>query len=136
MIALADLKGTETVFDLGAGDARILVAAKKMHPSIRAVGIEILPLVWAIGRLNILFSRCKIEWRRGNALTLDTHEADCVFLYLFPNVMKDLQKKFDRELKPGTKVISLVFRFPDRKPIRELSVPWLGGTSTLRLYQW
>jgi len=136
MIDFAELKGTETVFDLGAGDARILIAAKKKHPSIRAVGVEILPFVWALGRLNILLSRCAIEWRRGNALTQDMREADCVLLYLFPKVMKTLQEKFDRELKPGTTVISYVFRFPDRKPEKEMVVPWLGGKNVLRLYRW
>lgn len=136
MIDFAELRGTETVVDLGAGDARILIAAKKKYPSIRAVGIEILPLVWLLGRLNIFLSRRDIEWRRGNALTQDVREADCVFLYLFPKVMKTLQEKFDRELRPGTKVISYVFRFPGRKPLRELTVPWLGGKNVLRLYRW
>ena len=136
MIRFAELTGTETVMDLGAGDARILIKAKKMYPSIRAVGFEILPVVWALGKLNIFLSRRNIEWRRADALKQDVSEADCIFLYLFPDVMKDLEEKFNRELKPGTKVISQVFRFRGREPVKEMSVPWFGGKNVLRLYRW
>jgi len=136
MIRLAGLKGQETVMDLGAGDARILLAVKKAFPSIRAIGCERLPFVWALGRLNIFLSRRTVEWRLGNALHQDVGGADCIFLYLFPEIMRKLEEKFNRELKPGTRVVSFVFRFPNRKPLQEVSVPWLGSTSALRLYEW
>lgn len=136
MIRFAELNGTETVMDLGAGDARVLIRAKKLYPSIRAVGFEILPMVWVLGKLNILLSGRKIEWRRADALKQNVGDADCVLLYLFPKVMRELEKKFDRELRPGTKVVSYVFRFPGHEPVKEMPVPWLGGKNVLRLYRW
>lgn len=136
MIRLAGLKENETVMDLGAGDARVLLSAKKAVPSIRAIGCEKLPFVWALGRLNIFLSRRSVEWKLGDALRQDVRGADCIFLYLFPAIMISLENKFNRELKPGTRVISFVFKFPNHKPVQELSMPWLGGTSVLRLYRW
>lgn len=136
MVRLAELKGTETVYDLGAGDGRILIAAKRMHPGIRAVGIEYVPSVWLLGKLRIWFSRTKVTLLRGNALAHSVEDAQCIFLYLFPTIMEELGKKFDRELKPGTKVISSVFRFPEREPVAERKATVLGAERLLRLYRW
>ncbi|MDD5751251.1 MAG: hypothetical protein PHS73_01900 [Candidatus Peribacteraceae bacterium] len=136
MIRLAGLTGNETVMDLGAGDARVLLAAKKQYPSIRAIGCEKLPFIWALGKCNVLLSRKAVEFRLGDALAQDVGDADCIFLYLFPEIMRTLEGKFDRELKPGTRVVSFVFTFPGRKPVQEVPLPWLGGTGTVRLYEW
>lgn len=136
MIRFADLKGTETVYDLGAGDGRILIAAKRLHPGIRAIGIEYVPTVWLLGKLRIWLSRRKVTLLCGDALKYSVTDAQCIFLYLFPTIMEELGKKFDRELKPGTTVISSVFPFPHRKPIAEKQVPWLGERRTIRLYRW
>ena len=136
MVRFADLKGTETVYDLGAGDGRILIAAKRLHPHIRAIGWEFVPTVWLLGKLRIWWSKQDVSLRRGNALTQDVRDADCIFLYLFPEAMALLEAKFDRELKPGTKVLSYVFQFPNRTPVAQKSVPWMGKTRMLRLYEW
>lgn len=136
MVRFADLKGTETVYDLGAGDGRILIAAKRLHPHIRAIGWEFVPTVWLLGKLRIWCSGQKVALRRGNALAQDVRDADCIFLYLFPEAMALLAAKFDRELKPGTKVLSYVFQFPDRAPVAQKPVPWMGKTRMLRLYAW
>ncbi len=136
MVRLAGLKGTETVYDLGAGDGRILIAAKRLHPHLRAIGWEYVPTVWLLGKLRIWWSRQQVQLRLGNALKQHVQEADCIFLYLFPTVMPLLEEKFNRELKPGTRVISYVFPFPHKKPVAQKSVPWLGRVNTLWLYEW
>jgi hypothetical protein len=50
--------------------------------------------------------------------------------------MPALEAKFDRELKPGTKVLSLAFPFPRRQPVARKEVPWLKSVSTIYLYRW
>ena len=136
MLRLADLKGTEKVYDLGAGDARLLIAAKRKHPTISATGVEIVSTVWMLGKFRIWLSRQKIDFYLQNALTQDVSDADCIFLYLIPRLMKKLEMKFDAELKPGTKVISYAFSFPSKKPISELQVKGLAGKTKLRVYEW
>ena len=50
MIEFANLKGRETVYDLGCGDARILIALMRKFPHIHAIGYE-LPLgIWLLQR--------------------------------------------------------------------------------------
>tara|TARA_Y100000310_G_C20633356_1_gene789829 strand:- start:83 stop:628 length:546 start_codon:yes stop_codon:yes gene_type:complete len=136
MLDFVELKGKEVVYDLGAGDARLLIAAKRRYPSITATGVEIVPTVWAYGRLRIWLSRQKVKLFLRSVLVQDVSDADCIFLYLIPGLMQKLEKKFDKELKPGTKVVSYAFPFPTKKPIKEKSVPWLKGKSKLFLYEW
>lgn len=136
MVRFADLTGTETIYDLGAGDGRILIAAKRLHPGLRAIGWEFVPTVWLLGKLRIWWSGQEVAFKLGNALKHSVADAGCLFLYLFPAAMAELERKFDRELKPGTKVVSYVFRFPHREPVSQKQVPWLGETRMLWLYQW
>lgn len=136
MLKMAKLSGKEKVYDLGAGDARLLIAAKRAHPSITAVGVEIVPTIWTLGKFRIWLSRQKIEFFLRNVLTQDVSDADCIFLYLIPGLMQKLEKKFDAELTPGTKVISYAFYFPSKKPVKEQSVKGLAGKTKLRLYEW
>lgn len=136
MIQLAHLSGTETVYDLGAGDGRLLVAAKKQFPNIQAIGLEAVPTIWLLGKITIWKSGTRVRFLCKNAFKKNVKDADVVFLYLLPNILKKLETKFDTELKKGTKVISYAFSFPNKKPIQEKNVPWLQGTRKLFLYEW
>lgn len=136
MIRLAELKGDETVYDIGAGDGRLLIEAKRQAPGIHAKGFEIALGIWLVGKLRIWYSRQYICLRLQNALKVHLADADVIFLYLFPGLLRRLESKFDAELRPGTKVISHVFRFPGRKPLREVRVPWKRGEKTVLVYEW
>jgi hypothetical protein len=134
MVAMA--QEGDIVYDLGAGDARTLIAAVRSRPGIKAIGIEFVPTVWLLGQFRILLSRQPVQLRLGNILHANLRDADCIFLYLIPSLMQKLEKKFDQEVKPGTRVITYAFSFPDRTPECEEDVPWLTGTRKLRLYVW
>lgn len=136
MVDLARLRGTETVVDIGAGNGRVLIEAKRKHPSIDATGIELAPTVWLLGIVNIFLSGMRIRFVRGNALVHDMSGADAIFLYLSPSLMATLEDKFDRELRPGTVVISHAFSFPRRQPTAMTALPGWIGKKTIRRYEW
>lgn len=136
MVKLAQLKHGDRVYDLGAGDARLLIAAKQKEPGITAIGCELIPTVWLLGRLNIWKSRQKVTLRFQNILRCDLNDAHCIFLYLIPSLMGKLKEKFDRELKPGTRVVAYVFKIPGKEPEREVKAPWMGGKRAVRVYKW
>ncbi len=136
MVALAELKSGDRVYDLGAGDARLLIAAKKQVPGITAIGYELVPTVWLLGTLRIFCSRTRIFWRMRDVRTADFHDADCIFLYLLPGVLEQLLPIFDQQLKPGTRVISSVFPLAGREPERMETVQWMGGERKVRVYRW
>ena len=136
MVDLARLRGNERVFDLGAGNARILIEAKKKFPSLIATGIELAPTVWLLGRFKIFLSRQNIQFLRRNAHAVDMRDAETIFLYLYPGVMERLEPKFDRELRPGTVVISHAFRFPRRQPVEVRQIGNGKWKKTILRYEW
>ena len=107
-----------------------------MFPGITAIGYEIVPMVWFFGFLWCALTRSGVHLKFGDAFRADVQRADVVFLYMFPSVMEKLAGKFDRELRPGTLVVSHTFRFADRHPIKECSVPLWRGDAKLFLYRW
>jgi len=136
MLDEAKLKDGDTIYDLGAGDARMLIQAKRICPGIRAIGYEIVPFVWLLGRLRIWFSRVDVDLRWGNAIKKDVSDADCIVLYLITELMPKFEAKFNKELKPGVRVISHSFSFPGHEPVKKLLVPgWLGKERVL-VYEW
>lgn len=136
MVEAAHLKGKEVVYDLGAGDGAILIQASKMYPGITARGYEIALGVWLIGLVRVLLSRTKVRLYWRDALKQDLRDADVVFLYLMPHMMKRCAKKFDAELRPGTTVISHAFQFHDRTPSQEISVPKGKKMRRVFVYRW
>jgi len=137
MIRLTDLKGRETVYDLGAGDGRLLAEVLRLHPSVRAIGYEIIPTVWLLGMLRRCVSRRPFTLRLRNALKADVSDADAVFLYLFPTVMGDLKQLFDRQLRPGTPVVSNTFRIPGKTEESSSQVRLATGRIvTIHVYRW
>ena len=136
MVELAELKGKETVVDIGAGDAAILLAAERSCPKIRARGYEIGLGIWMMGKLRTLLTRSNVKllWRDG--LKASVRDADVVFLYLGSNMMKECAAKFDQELKKGTRVVSNTFRFHDREPSAQEIVSTWTGKKKIYLYKW
>lgn len=135
-ISYADLKDGETIYDLGAGDGRVLGEAKKAFPSVRAIGYECVISVWMWSRLRKFLTGEKTDLRFGNFFKADLRDADVIFLYLFPNVMGRLEEKFKSELRPGTRIVSHAFRFKDLKPVSEKTVRCGRKDRRLLLYVW
>ncbi len=119
MIELANLQKGMTVYDLGSGDGKLLflAAAKGAH----AIGIEINPLLviytWVKTILTGNLGRVRATWK--NFWHTDIQNADVVFIYLLPWRMERLQKKLQKELKPGALVVSNSFIFKNWKILRQ-----------------
>jgi len=112
MIELAKIKKGDKVCDLGSGDGRLVIMAAKK--GAKAVGFEINPFLVLISWLKILLAgvrkNAQVQWR--NFWWQDVSEADIVLLYLITHQMEKMEKKLKKELKPGARVISYIFKFP------------------------
>lgn len=130
MIQEAALKPGMTVLDLGAGDGRVLRRAMRRVPGLRAIGYEGAFGVWLLAKACNFCSKQKPEMRRKNFYVKDFSEADVIFTYLSIDAMQKLLPKFERELKPGTLVISNTFSIKRREALRKVFVkmPFWGGT--------
>ena len=96
--------------DLGCGDGRVLRAARKRY-GVRTLGFEINPFAYFTAKIRSLGDK-DIKIRRSNFWKEDLRDANVVFCYLFPDVMKRLAEKLEAELHPGTWVVSCNFPIP------------------------
>lgn len=118
-LQLADLQPDEVLYDLGAGDGRVLVIAAKEFGA-QAVGVEIGPVQcavsWGKALWNKISSKVRVEAR--NFYHADLSNADVVFAYLTSDQAGRLQEKLKSELKSGARVVTVAFNFPDWEHIR------------------
>ena len=116
VITITELKKGEKFYELGSGDGRLVIAAAMKGAD--AVGVEIDTLrVWysrAWIKLLRLSSHAKILHK--NIFEIDYSDADVVCLYLLPETNQKIEDKLKKELKPGTRVVSVAFTFPNWKP--------------------
>jgi len=113
MIKLAHIKKGETVYDLGSGDGRLLFLASRLGAT--AVGLEINPYLVLLSNIKAFFSpqRKTVRTYWKNFWRADFRKADVVFVYLLPWRMKQLETKLLEEMKPGSRVVSNSFIFPN-----------------------
>lgn len=104
------MKAGQLLVDIGCGDGRVLRKVRKRY-GVRAVGYELNLLAYIKAKLLCL-GRKNVEIKWCNFWTVDLSDADVVFCYLFPDVMKDLAAKLKLGLKPGAVVVSCNFDLP------------------------
>ncbi len=116
MLELAELKPNELLIDLGSGDGRILIEAAKK--GAKAIGYEIDPfLVWTARKeIKKQGLENKIKIYRQSFWKADLKEADVITFYGITGIMGRMEKKLLKGLKPGARVCSYVFSFPNWKP--------------------
>ena len=114
---LANLQPDEILYDLGAGDGRVLLMAAGEFGA-KAVGIEVGPVQCAAIWLRAIASgfNDKIQVRWGNYLNTDLREADVVFLYATSQEVVKLAPYLERQLKPGARVVSISADFHEWEP--------------------
>jgi hypothetical protein len=116
------LQPSDVVYELGAGDAPLLLELYHKFPNAKYVGLENAFLPWLIGNIQIFIHRCKIELRHKNFYKVSLADANLIYCYLNPGTMKKLEEKFKAECKPGTRIISLSFKLPNTEPQRKLEI--------------
>jgi tRNA A58 N-methylase Trm61 len=117
MIQLADLKSGQTLFDLGAGDGRLVILTAQ-ETEASAVGVEMRDDLIERARSEIkkLSLENRVRMIHDDFFNVDLGEADAVTLYLTTSGNERLRPKLERELKKGAKVISHDFKVGNWKP--------------------
>ena len=105
---LADLKRGEVLYDLGAGDGRVLTIAARDFGA-RSIGIEIGPVHCVIAWLRILLAgvrdNASIRWR--NIYRSDFSDADVIFVYLTQGHAIRIKPLLKAKLQAGARVVTL-----------------------------
>ena len=117
MLKLADVTPTDVVYDLGCGDGVIVTTAAQKYGA-RAVGIDIDPqrVTEATERAQKMGVSDKVTIRQGDLFEADIKDATVVTLYLLTSLNIKLMPKLQKELKPGTRIVSQSFNMGDQWP--------------------
>lgn len=118
MIELAGIKPAEFVIDLGSGDGTLVIEAAKR--GAKAVGVEFNPfLVWYSRYQIRRHKNLRAKIIREDLYNYPLHDADIIFVYLLPETLNRLKGKLEKEVKPGTRIVSNAFPIPGWIPAKE-----------------
>ncbi len=110
MEALA-IKPGERFYDLGCGDGRMVINAARKGAV--AMGFDMSPWAYIQSRFNIWIANVQARVYFRNFFDRSLSDADVIFIFLVAGVMPALEEKLLRELKPGARVVSYGFAFPN-----------------------
>lgn len=116
-LKLAKLQNGETLYDLGAGDGRVLFIA--VHEfGAKAVGLEIGPIqcamIWMRATAQGLGDRIKIRWE--NYYKAELQDADVVFVYATSKEVTKLTPHLEKQMKKGSRLVSISADFSEWEP--------------------
>lgn len=106
----ANLKPGQLLIELGSGDGRFLRTAVLKY-QVCGVGVEINPILLFYAKILAINQKLKnITFKKENFYKTDLREANAVFLFLLPNVLKKLENKLLKECQKNTLIISHGFK--------------------------
>ncbi len=115
IIKFANPKPEEKITDLGSGSAKILLALKDSKAKL--YGYEINPILVIISKIKTRkYKNIYIRWK--NLWKADLKNFNTIIIFQFFHLMPRLEKKILKECKPGTKIISNTWKFPNLKPAK------------------
>jgi SAM-dependent methyltransferase len=116
MLQMAQVTKDDLVYDLGAGDGKIAIAAAKQFGA-RAVGVEYNPDMAQLAQCMVRAEGVgdKVKVVQGDIFETDFSAADVVTLYLLPELNLRLRPTI-LKMKPGTRVVSHSFLMDDWRP--------------------
>ncbi len=136
MLKLAGLSKTDVVYDLGCGDGRVLIEAAKWYGA-SCVGVDVEPYRVAQSQANAKMAGVDhlITFRLQDAQTVDLSPATVIMLYLVHWSTQRLRARIDRQVKPGTRIVSHNFNMDDWVP-KQVDEFVDNAGDTRKLYLW
>lgn len=136
MLEMAKVTKDDLVYDLGCGDARIVVTAAKKY-GCKAVGYDIDPQRVKESLENVEKNNVghlvKIEEK--DIFTLDLSKANVITLYLLPSLNVKLIPQLEK-LKPGSRIVSHDFDMKGVKPDKVVTITSKDGGAEHTVYFW
>ncbi len=105
MLHMAQPKKRDIVYDLGCGDARILVLAARKY-GCRGMGYDIDPERVRASRANVKRNGVEklVKIFQADIFTLDLRDADVIPIYLLPEMNRRLLPQLEK-MKPGSRIV-------------------------------
>ncbi|MEZ0319575.1 MAG: class I SAM-dependent methyltransferase [Pyrobaculum sp.] len=118
MLQIARVQPGEVVYDLGSGDGRIVIIAAKEFGA-RSVGVEVRKDLYeqSMARIKDMGLSGRAYIINASFFDVDLSNADVVTMYLLTTVNERLRPKLEKELRPGTRVVTHDFEVPGWRPV-------------------
>ena len=122
LLEIARVGPDDLVYDLGAGDGKIAIAAARTHGA-RAIGVEYNPKMAAFARSQVERAGVvdRVQIIEGDLFKVDFSKATVLTLYLLDELNQQLRPTI-LGMKPGTRVVSNSFAMGDWEPDRVVRV--------------
>lgn len=121
MLRLAEIRPDDTVYDLGSGDGRLVIAAAERHGA-RGVGVERHPdlVVYSRSLAETRGVANRVRFVEGDVLQASVRDATVVMMYLLPRLVVQLVPKLRAELPVGARIISHDYPLEPWRPDKTL----------------
>ena len=120
------------LIDIGSGLGGLVLDLARRRPDGRFSGIELAPLPWLASRLRARLAGSPARFVRGDYAALDFAAYDVVFAYLSPAAMAALWLQAEKQMLPGSMLLSYEFKIAARPPDTTIAATERGPL----LYVW
>lgn len=105
------------IVDLGSGWGCLIMPLAAAMPKTQFLGYELSPFPLMVARLRgLLFGRKNVTIERRDLRKVSFKGRDAVICYLYSELLEKLRPNLERDLEPGTLVVSNVFDIPGWEP--------------------
>lgn len=109
------------IAELGSGWGHLAFFLAKQFPQQQVYAYEVSPIPYLCSLvLACLFNYPNVHFERANFFQISLQSFALIVCYLYPEAMIKLKAKLEKELTPGTFVLSHTFAIPGWKPIQTL----------------
>jgi hypothetical protein len=130
MLELAEVTSADVLYDLGSGDGRIVIMAAQKFGA-RAVGVELDEKLVRESSAQIAGRGLEDKARilRADMFTTDLRPATVVTIYQLGVVNQRLRPVLERQLRGGTRVVTLDFPLAGWQPVKVVPVQSENGVA-------
>lgn len=110
---LAKISRHDIVYELGSGDGEFILTAANEFRAKKATGIEIDYTRYFVSTFRKQMSNVSnAKFIRQDFKKVNLSDTTVIYFYLVPAVITRIMPKLKKELKPGTKIVSLKYKVP------------------------
>lgn len=129
-----EISSRDIFYDLGSGNGKVCFVVNKLTGA-KCVGFELTWWTYLLAQMKRKIqtrlalgeprrsAKRKIEFRNQNFFKHSWSEANIIYGYLYPPLMRRVEEKFLTDCKPGSVAIIRDFPFPNLKPIDVYRMP-------------
>jgi 16S rRNA A1518/A1519 N6-dimethyltransferase RsmA/KsgA/DIM1 with predicted DNA glycosylase/AP lyase activity len=111
------------ILELGSGFLTLAIPIARMFPLINVIAFETSHVPYHLSQFRKHCSKCSnLSVLKQDFFKADFKNAGLVICYLYPRAMTKLKVKFDKELKPGTFILSNTFAIPGLEAVKTVTL--------------